>query len=168
MVTKKGIALTAAIIGGFTAASFLVYFVPTSPANEVMVTYTDPATELAFARERGEAILNEFDLTFEMWKSNELERGEFDERAGPALEQIDSLIQELHKSKPPEAWVQSYFLYIQALESYRSYFEQAGEYVAYASQADADPERVEELRDSISESLAKADDLLRQSEDAVP
>ncbi len=165
MVTKKGIALTAAIMGGFTAASFLVYFVPTQPQSEV-VTPADPETELVFAMDRNKAIVDDFKSAFQMWTNNELSKDELDGRAAAAMEQVNALMVELRRSNPPEEWVQSYVLYIQALENYRLYFEKSREYVNIAP--GSDPTRGQVVLDSMSELLAKAQNLTQQSEDAIP
>ena len=160
--SKKGIILTAAIVGGIVAASFLVYLIPSSPTNDV-ARIADPGTELAFAFDRNEAIVDEFQSAFNMWKNDELTKNEFDERANTAVNQVDVLMLELRRSSPPEEWAQSYVLYIQALDNYKAYFEKTKEYVA-----NSDPSRGETLLDSMSELLAKADDLAKQSEDAMP
>jgi hypothetical protein len=165
LVTKKGIALTVAIMGGFTAASFLVYFVPTQPQSEV-VAPADPETELVFAMDRNQAIVDDFKSAFQMWTNNELSKDELDGRAEAAMEQVNALMVELRRSNPPGEWVQSYVLYIQALENYRLYFEKAREYVNLAP--DTDPTRAQVLLDSMSELLTKAQSLTRQSEDAMP
>lgn len=165
MVTKKGIALTAAIMGGFTAASFLVYFVPTQPRSEV-VAPTDPETELVFAVDRNQAIVDDFQSAFQMWTNNELSKDELDGRAEVAVDQVNALMLELQRSNAPEEWVQSYVLYIQALDSYKAYFEKVREYVNMAP--DTDPTRGQVLLDSMSELLTKAQSLTQQSEDAMP
>ena len=165
MVTRKGIALTAAIIGGFTAASFLVYFVPASPQSAV-VGPTDPETELVFAMDRNQAIVDDFQSTFEMWKNNELNKDEFYKHADAAVNQVNELMLELRRSGVPEEWVQSYVLYIQALENYKMYFAKTKEYVDIA--ANSDPSRGEALLSSMSELLTKAQSLEQQSEDVMP
>jgi len=162
--SKKGIILTAAIVGGIVAASFLVYLIPSSPTNDV-ARIADPGTELAFAFDRNEAVVDEFQSAFDAWKNDELTKNEFDERANTALDQVDVLMIELRRSSPPEEWAQSYVLYIQALDNYKAYFEKTKEYVSVAN---SDPGRGETLLDSMSELLAKADDLAQQSEDAMP
>ncbi|MFY3741805.1 MAG: hypothetical protein HMLIMOIP_002265 [Candidatus Nitrosomirales archaeon] len=162
--SKKGIVLTAAIVGGIVAASFLVYLIPSSPANDV-ARIADPGTELAFAFDRNEAVVDEFQSAFGAWKNDELTKNEFDERANTAVGQVDVLMLELRRSSPPEEWAQSYVLYIQALDNYKAYFEKTKEYV---SAANSDPSRGETLLNSMSELLAKADDLAQQSEDAMP
>lgn len=167
MATKKGIALTAAIIGGFVAASFLVYFVPSSPQSQVVVP-TDPATELVFAIDRNQAIVENFQSTFEMWKNNEVNKDEFNKQADAAVNQVNELMLELRRSKVPEQWVQSYALYIQALENYKAYFAKTKEYVNYISAGNADQSQGEALFNSASELLTKAQSLAQQSADAMP
>jgi hypothetical protein len=162
--TKKGIVLTAAIVGGIVGASFLVYLIPTSPASDV-ARIADPGTELAFAFDRNEAVIEEFQSALDMWENDELTKDEFDEHAGIAIDQVDVLILELRRSSPPEEWAQSYVLYIQALDNYRAYFEKTKEYVSLAN---SDPSKAEALLDTMSELLAKADDLAQQSEDTMP
>ena len=162
-VTKKGIALTAAIIGGFVGASFLVYLIPSSPKSDV-ARIADPATELVVTFDRNEAVLGDFQKAFEMWKNNELSKDEFDGRADAAVNQASALMLELRTTSVPEEWSQSYVLYIQALDNYKAYFEKAKEYVSVAN---TDPSRGEALLNSMSELLSKAESLVQQSEDAM-
>ncbi len=167
MVTRKGIALTAAIIGGFTAASFLVYLVPSSPHSAV-VQSADPKSELISAMDRNQAIVDEFQSTFQMWKSNEVNKTGFSDRADTAISQVNELTLELRRSNVPEKWTHGYVLYIQALENYKAYFEKTKEYVNYVSTANSDPRHGESLLNSMSELLAKSQSLAQQSKDAMP
>lgn len=167
MVTRKGIALTATIIGGFTAASFLVYLVPSSPQSAV-VQSTDPKAELVFAMDRTRAIVDEFQSTFEMWKNNEINKAGFDDRADTAVNQLNDVMLELRRGNVPEKWTQSYVLYIQALENYKAYFEKTKQYVNYVSTDNSDPRQGESLLNSMSELLTKAQSLVQQSKDAMP
>ena len=167
MATRKGIALTAALIGGFVGASFLIYLVPSSPQSKVLVP-TDPETELVFAMDRNRAIVDEFQSTFEMWKNNEVNKDRFNENADSAVNQVNELMLELRGNNVPEKWVQSYALYIQALEDYKAYFEKTKEYVNYISSGNADPRQGEALLNSASELLTKAQSLAKQVEDSMP
>lgn len=167
MATRKGIALTAAIIGGFVAASFLVYFIPSSPQSQVVVP-TDPGTELVFAIDRNQAIVEDFQSTFEMWKNNQVNKDEFNKHADAAENQVSELMLELRRTNVTEEWTQSYVLYIQALENYKTYFEKTKEYVNYISAGNADPRQGEALLNSMSELLTKAQSLAQQAEDAMP
>ncbi len=167
LVTRKGIALTAAIIGGFTAASFLVYLVPSSPHSAV-VRSTDPKNELVFTMDRNQAIVDEFQSTFQMWKSNEVNKTGFSDRADTSINQVNELTLELRRSNVPEKWTQSYVLYIQALENYKAYFEKTKEYINQVSTDNSDPRQGESLLNSMSELLAKAQGLAQQSKDVMP
>lgn len=167
MTTRKGIALTAAIIGGFVGASFLVYFIP-GPLQSEVVKPADPKAELVFAMDRNQAVVDEFQSTFEKWNNNEVNKGGFDERADVAINQVNELIRELRRTSVPEEWMQSYTLYIQALENYKAYFEKTKEYVNYISTQNLAPGSAENLRSSMSESLTKAESLVQQSMDAMP
>lgn len=164
MATKKGIALTVAIIGGFTAASFLVYLVPTQPQDQMIIA--NPADELASAMERNDAIVQEFQSSFNMWKDGGLDSAPFDEGAELTVKQASDIAIELRQSRPPQGWVHSYALFVRAIEGYVAYFEDAREYVRYASGDGAEQE--EAMISSIEEALAKADDLAKEARDSIP
>jgi hypothetical protein len=156
-VTKKGIALTAAIMGGFVAASFLVYLIPTQ--QNTIIQPTDPEAELIFAMDRNRAIVDNMKTTLDMWKNNQLSKEGFSESAAAASSQINDLTLELRRTAVPQEWSDSYVLFIQALENYKAYFEKTKEYVNAPD---------DDTLNTASELLDKANGLEQQSRDAMP
>lgn len=167
LATRKGIALTALIIGGFVAASFLVYFIPSSPQVEI-VGPSDTKARLIEAMERSNAVVDEFQSKFDMWKNGELNKGGFDESATIAINQANGLILDLRSSNISEEWMESYDLYIQALENYRTYFEKGKEYVSAKSAGNLTPEQGNSMIDSMANVLDQAEDLALASNVAMP
>lgn len=167
MATKKGIALTAAIIGGFVAASFLVYLIPQSPRSAV-VGPSDYGEQLRFAMDRNQAVIDEFNTSFQSWKNGEIDKDTFKASANVAAEQVNMLVLELKQRQVPSEWNQSYSLFIQALENYRSYTEKTQEYADYKSGGLADPVQERTYLDAMSETLGKAQSLAQESMNAMP
>lgn len=166
MVSRKGIALTAAIIGGFVAASFLIYLIPQSPQSS-MITVADAREHLQSVLDRTQAIVDGFQVTFRTWENGEIDKNTLDTGADVALEQLNVLILELRGKQIPSEWNQSYFTFIQALESYRDSIEKSKDYVGYrATGAGPDEQRI--YLDAIEESLDRAERLKKESIDAMP
>ncbi|MFQ5969160.1 MAG: hypothetical protein ACE5J2_01510 [Nitrososphaerales archaeon] len=167
MATRKGIALTVIIIGGFVGASFLVYFIPSPPQVEI-VGPSDTKERLMQVMETSNAVVDEFQSNFEMWKKGELDRDGFDETATVAINQVDGMILDLRRSNISEEWIDSYDLYIQALENYRAYFEKGKDYVSTKSAGNLSPEHGNSLFDSMLDALDQAEDLALASDVAMP
>lgn len=166
MATKKGIVLTATIIGGFVAASFLVYLIP--QPESTLITPENAEGQLRFAIDRKDAVIDEFNTSLQGWKNGEVDKDTFNSAAITALEQINALIIELQNSRVPNEWVQSYSLFIQALENYKTYVGTTKEYVDYKSEEPSDPSTENSYLDSMSNALDRAEELVKQSADAIP
>lgn len=167
MVTKKGIALTAAIIGGFVGASFLVYLIPDSPRSDI-ITFGDAKDRLEFAMDRNQAEIRELQTVLRVWESGNIDKDAFGTSADVASTQIDMLILELRGKQIPSEWNQSYVLFIQALESYKAYVQQTKEYVNYKSVGQTDLEKERELLDAMATALERAERLEQESKNSIP
>jgi hypothetical protein len=167
LATRKGIALTAAIIGGFVGASFLVYLIPQPPRTAV-VGPSDYGEQLRFAIDRNQAVIDEFSTSFQSWQNGEIGKDTFKANATVAASQVNMLILELEQRQVPSEWNLSYSLLIQALENYRSYIEKTQEYADYKAGSLTDPVQERTYRDGISETLDKAQSLVQESMNAMP
>lgn len=168
MASRKGIAITAAIIGGFVAASFLVYFIPEQTTQSDIITFGDARERLEFAMDRNQVVIDEFQIAFQAWQDGDVEKDTFDLSSNASIEQIDTLILELRSKPVPDEWNQSYVLYIQALENYKSYMEKVKEYASYVSEGGTEPEREQSYIDDISDALDKAENLAQEARNAIP
>jgi hypothetical protein len=167
LASRKGIAVTIGIIGGFVAASFLVYYVPTGPQSDV-ITFGDAVQRLEFAMDRKQVIIDELQTAFQLWDNGDTDKNTFDASADVAASQIDALIVELRGKQISSEWNDSYVIFIQALDNYKSYIERAKEYVDYKSTGETDPAEDKRRLDAIAEVFDRAESLTRESRNTMP
>lgn len=167
MVTKKGVALTVAIIGGFVAASFLIYLIPQSPQSDI-ITLGDARERLEFAMDRNKVVVDEFQKVFRLWENGDIDRNTFDSSADVSIEQVSMMILELRGKQIPNEWNQSYVLLIQALDNYKAYIEKTKEYVGFKSTGQTDPDKERGYLDAMSKALDRAQSLTQESINAMP
>lgn len=167
MVTKKGVALTVAIIGGFVAASFLIYLIPQSPQSDI-ITLGDAKERLEFVMDRNKVVIDEFQTVFRLWENGDIDKNTFDSSADVSKEQVSMMILELRGKQIPNEWNQSYVLFIQALDNYKAYIEKTKEYVDLKSTGQTGPEKERGYLDAMSKALDRAQSLTQESIDAMP
>lgn len=167
MVTKKGVALTVAIIVGFVAASFLIYLIPQSPQSDI-ITLGDAREQLEFVMDRNKVVIDEFQTVFRLWENGDIDKNTFDSSADVSKEQVSMMILELRGKQIPNEWNQSYVLFIQALDNYKAYIEKTKEYVDFKSTGQTDPEKERGYLDAMSKALDRAQSLTQESINAMP
>jgi hypothetical protein len=167
LVTKKGVALTVAIIGGFVAASFLIYLIPQSPQSDI-ITLGDAKERLEFVMDRNKVVIDEFQTVFRLWENGDIDKNTFDSSADVSIEQVSMMILELRGKQIPNEWNQSYVLFIQALDNYKAYIEKTKEYVDFKSTGQTGPEKERGYLDAMSKALDRAQSLTQESINAMP
>jgi hypothetical protein len=167
LVTKKGVGLTVAIIGGFVAASFLIYLIPQSPQSDI-ITLGDAREQLEFVMDRNKVVIDEFQTVFRLWENGDIDKNTFDSSADVSKEQVSMMILELRGKQIPNEWNQSYVLFIQALDNYKAYIEKTKEYVDFKSTGQTDPEKERGYLDAMSKALDRAQSLTQESINAMP
>jgi hypothetical protein len=167
LVTKKGVALTVAIIVGFVAASFLIYLIPQSPQSDI-ITLGDAREQLEFVMDRNKVVIDEFQTVFRLWENGDIDKNTFDSSADVSKEQVSMMILELRGKQIPNEWNQSYVLFIQALDNYKAYIEKTKEYVDFKSTGQTDPEKERGYLDAMSKALDRAQSLTQESINAMP
>ena len=118
--------------------------------------------------DRNQAVIDEFNTSFQSWKNGEVDKDTFKASANVAAEQVNMLMLELKQRQVPSEWNQGYSLFIQALENYRSYIEKTQEYADYKSGGLPDPVQERTYLDAMSETLDKAQSLAQESMNAMP
>ncbi|MBI1827924.1 MAG: hypothetical protein HY222_00345 [Thaumarchaeota archaeon] len=154
MVTKKGIILTAVILGLVTAASFLIWSLPQYENPGTLIS--DYRSEIDSIKERHEVIINE---TNDEWKSmlaGSLSPDDFITRAQTSSSQVDSLLSEIIESRAPQEWRESYLNYGQALKKYNDYLTET---IVIANKV-KDNVSINDLQDE----LQKLDSVKKESE----
>ena len=119
MATKKGIILTATILGAITAASFSLWLIPQHQSSGPLIS--DYRNELESINERHDVIISEISNELDSMLGGSLSPDDFITRAQTASSQVDSLISEIIESGAPEEWHESYLNYDEALKKYNDY-----------------------------------------------
>ena len=114
MASRKGIAVTAAILVGVVAASFLVYLLPEDTTMKISVS--DFEKHLDITKERASMEVMGIDDSFKKLMNDEMNPDEYISIAEVTSSQLNSLIIELTNSGATQEWTESYVNYIGALK----------------------------------------------------
>ena len=153
MGSRKGIAVTIAILVGVVAASFLVYLIPED--TTMKITVSDFGKHLDITKERATMESSSIDESFKKLMKNDMSQDEYIRIAEVSSSQINSLIIELTNSGATQEWTESYVNYIGALKKLS---EMITETIVVASLIDND-----DNSDSINEIIAKIHQLEAES-----
>ena len=153
MGSRKGIAVTIAILVGVVAASFLVYLIPED--TTMKITVSDFSKHLDITKERATMESSSIDESFKKLMKNDMSQDEYIRIAEVSSSQINSLIIELTNSGATQEWTESYVNYIGALKKLS---EMITETIVVASLLDND-----DNSDSINEIITKIRQLETES-----
>ncbi len=122
MVKKRGIAITAAILGAITAASFSIWLIPQSDDSGFVVS--DFRSHLESIKERHGVVAEEIENDLQSMLAGTTSPDDFILKAEASTSQINSLIIEIAKSEAPQEWHESFLNYGESLKSYNSYLRE--------------------------------------------
>ena len=114
MASKKGIILTITIFASITAASFLIWVIPTN--TQFTLVTSDYESNLDNVIAIRNVISNEIQTDFADLLNEKITPQEYIERAEISSTQINSQTIQLIESDPTEEWLDSYFKYIESLK----------------------------------------------------
>ena len=114
MASRKGIAVTIAILVGVAAASFLVYLLPEDTTMKISVS--DFEKHLDDTKEKASMEAMGIDDSFKKLMNGEIDTDEYINVAEISSSQINSLVIELTNSGATQEWTESYVSYIGALK----------------------------------------------------
>ena len=157
MGSRKGIAVTIAILVGVVAASFLVYLIPED--TTMKITVSDFGEHLDITKERASMEITSVDESFEKLMKSKMSSDEYIRIAEISSLQVNSLIIELTNSGATQEWTESYVNYIGALKKLS---EMITETIVVASLMDNDNNS-----DSVNEIIAKIHQLETESLDLI-
>ena len=157
MASKKGIAVTIAVLVGVVAASFLVYLIPED--TTMKITVSDFGKHLDITKERALMESSSIDESFEKLMEKKMSPNEYIGIAKVSSSQINSLIIELTDSGATQEWVESYVNYIGALKKLN---EKITETIVVANLMNDD-----DNSNSINEIIAKIHQLETESLDLI-
>ncbi len=119
MATRKGIIVTAIILGAIAAGSSVVWLVPQNRASPVVVS--DYGNELEGVKDRHALIMAAMDSNLKSMLNKTISPDDFVSMAQTSSSQTTSLITELIESNPPPEWRPSYLNLDEALKKYNDY-----------------------------------------------
>ena len=165
MASRKGIAVTAAILVGVVAASFLVYLLPEDTTMKISVS--DFEKHLDITKERTSMEVTGIDDSFKKLMNDEMSPNEYISIAEISLLQINSLIIELTNSGATQEWSESYINYIGALKKLN---DKTTETVVVANLItdDSNSSTINEILVKIKQLETESFDLIKKSDDSRP
>ena len=165
MGSRKGIAVTIAILVGVVAASFLVYLIPED--TTMKITVSNFGEHLDITKERALMESSSIDESFKKLMENDMNQDEYIRIAEVSSSQILTLIIELKDSGATQEWTESYVNYIGALKKLN---EMITETIVVANLMDSDDNSnsINVLIDKIQQLKTESLDLTKKSDTARP
>ena len=121
MGSKKGVAITVAILVAITVASFSVWMVNNSTNTEMTIVVTDFQNHQEGISERHKIISNAVETSFSELINEQISADEYVRIAEVSSSQNNALLMELAYSDAPEEWQESYINRIASLKSFEAY-----------------------------------------------
>ncbi len=166
MTSKKGIAITAAVLAGITAASFLAWLLPGDAVpGKATFVITDHKAYLDDVKSIHEVLAGSVAIEFRMMLDGEIMPAEYVKSAEATSTQTAMQISEFIASKPPTEWQESYILYGEALRSFNTYVAETQ--VAASLMEDAENGGTTATKDRLNESLERMEMLWAESAEYV-
>ena len=165
MASKKGIAVTAAILVGVVAASFLVYLLPEDTTMKISIS--DFEEHLDITKERVSMEVTGIDDSFKKLMNSEMDPDEYISIAEITSSQILSLEMELRSSDATQEWTESYVNYIGALKKLNDKITETI-VVANLITDDNNSNSINEILAKIKQLETESLDLMKKSDNSRP
>lgn len=157
MASKKGVAVTAALLGGILAASFAVWALPQGPAITIEVSDFEGHIDGVEGIHR--VLSEELDSSFLDLQEGRITAEEYRARAEATSTQINEQIVGLVGSGADEAWQASYAAYLEALRTQNTLIRETMAAAETAGQrgAEESAKRIDQLRERVGELVAASE-----------
>jgi len=166
MASKKGIAVTIAILVGVAVFAYSLPFLIAFD-TEMKITVSDFGKHLDITKERSAMEYSSIDESFEKLMENKMSSDEYIRIAEVSSSQINSLIVELTNSGATQEWTESYINYIGALKKLN---EKITETIVVANliNSNNNSNSINEIIVKIHQLETESFDLMKKSDDAKP
>jgi len=166
MASKKGIAVTIAILVGVAVFAYSLPFLITFD-TEMKITVSDFGKHLDITKERAAMEYSGFDESFEKLMEKKISPDEYINIAEVSSSQINSLIIELTNSGATQEWSESYVNYIGALKKLN---EKITETIVVANlmNSDNNSNSINEIIAKIHQLEIESQDLMKKSDNTRP
>jgi len=165
VASRKGIAVTIAILVGVVGASFLVYLLPEDTTMKISVS--DFEEHLDITKERASMEVMGIDDSFKKLMNDEMNPDEYISIAEVTSSQLNSLIIELTNSGATEEWTESYVNYIGALKKLNGKITETV-VVANLITDNSNSDSINEILAKIKQLEAESLDLIKKSDSLRP
>ena len=165
MASRKGIAVTVAILVGVVAASFLVYLLPEDTTMKISVS--DFEKHLDITKERASMEVMGIDDSFKKLMNGEMNPDEYISIAEVTSSQLNSLIIELTNSGATQEWTESYVNYIGALKKLNDKIIETV-VVANLINDDSNTDSIDDILSKIKQLETESLDLIKKSDSSRP
>ena len=166
MASRKGIAVTIAILVGVAVFAYSLPFLITFD-TEMKITVSDFGKHLDITKERSAMEYSSIDESFEKLMENKMSSDEYIRIAEVSSSQINSLIVELTNSGATQEWTESYINYIGALKKLN---EKITETIVVANliNSNDNSNAINEIIVKIHQLETESFDLMEKADDARP
>ena len=165
MASRKGIAVTIAILVGVVGASFLVYLLPEDTTMKISVS--DFEKHLDITKERASMEVMGIDDSFKKLMNDEMNPDEYISIAEVTSSQLNSLIIELTNSGATQEWSESYVNYIVALKKLNDKITETI-VVANLINDDSNTDSIDDILSKIKQLETESLDLIKKSDCSRP
>ena len=165
MASKKGIAITIAVLVSVVAASFLVYLIPEDTTMKIVVSDFEKYLDITKEKAMLESV--SIDESFEKLMEKKMSPNEYIGIAKVSSSQIDSLIIEMIDSGATQEWVESYVNYIDALKKLNGKITETI-VVANLMNDDDNSNSINEIIAKIHQLETESLDLIKKSDNTRP
>jgi hypothetical protein len=165
MASKKGIAITVAILAAITGASFLLWMIP--QGNESTFVISDYKNYLDGVKNIHEVLQESIDEDFQDLVDGKITPDEYITTAEITSTQVTAKISEFVMSKPPEPWQESYIKYMDALKKFNSYIIETKVYANMVKE-DAGQKDMSEILQKIEKLKEETKNLIENSDRSRP
>ena len=164
MASRKGIAVTVAILVGVVAASFSVYLLPEDTTMKISVS--DFEKHLDITKERASMEITGIDDSFKKLINGEMDPDEYISIAEISSSQLSSLVVELTNSGVTQEWSESYANYIGTLKKLN---DKITETIVVANLIDDNNSNsIDEILDKIKQLETESLDFTKKSDSSRP
>ena len=119
MVSRKGIIITAIILGAITGASFLIWTIPQK--TEPTFVFSNYKDELDRVKDIHQSLDASIEQKFDEMMNEKISPDEYIQVAEVTTSQVNSQIIEIVESEASKEWQPSYIEYINALKGFNSF-----------------------------------------------
>ena len=170
MASRRGIAVTGAILAAITAASFLAWSVPQDGGDGSETTFivSDYEEYLDGAVNIRQILQKSIDVEYQNLRDGAITPGRYMEVADATASQVTGQISEFVTSKPPEAWQSSYINYMESMRAFNAQIVETRVLADLIDRGEGDTDEAAGLEQKIQSLRDESAEYARMSDQARP